>query len=306
MPLTSTPESAIVSDSARVMGEEGWVQERDEDVGEYDDEETPLELDKSDGWIAEGEQAATEETRQASENSEENLDEVHVVEVVEGAEKEEEVDPSPAKPSWQDKHRQRVVFDESKNMYHLGNNREELRRQSTRYYRREDIRDARVLQMAEKEAEEAEIKKVKAARRHTPAHNAADQGNVPLLQEIGENSGRSALLAPNQFGRTPVDFAASGGHLEALQFLYEAVPESFTATDDQGWNAAHVAAVHGHAEVLRYLHQVEPELLTAVDNANRVPADYGAQQGYEWVHVVLAELGADIPVPKKKGYNPDG
>ena len=39
--------------------------------------------------------------------------------------------------------------------------------------------------------EEAEIKKVKAARRHTPAHNAADQGNVPLLQEIGENSGRS-------------------------------------------------------------------------------------------------------------------
>merc|ERR1711871_1312755 len=106
-------ESAIVS--TRVMGEEGWVQERDE--GECDDEETRLELDKSDGWIAEGEQASTEETRQASENSEENVEEVHVVEVVEGAEKEE-VDPSPAEPSWQDKHRQRVVFDESKNMYH--------------------------------------------------------------------------------------------------------------------------------------------------------------------------------------------
>ena len=112
-------------------------------------------------------------------------------------------------------------------------------------------------------------------------------------------------MAPNQFGRTPLDFAASGGHLEVIQYLWEVAPKTFEDTDDQGLNAAHVAAVHGHAEVLRFLHNVAPELLTAPDNAKRVPADYGAQQGYEWVWVVLAELGADIPLPKKTKGNPN-
>jgi len=103
------------------------------------------------------------------------------------------------------------------------------------------------------------------------------------------------LEAPNPFGRTPADFAASAGHLHVMKYLHSVVPTSLSGMDDSGFTPAHGAAVHGHSEVLRFLHEVAPATLVAADKHGRVPADYAAQQMMEGAQQVLAELGADIP-----------
>jgi len=88
-----------------------------------------------------------------------------------------------------------------------------------------------------------------------------------------------------------------------LAWIYERAPATLYAVDDQGWTCAHAAAVHGHGSVLQYIYTVAPETLIAEDDAKRVPADYGATcppGTREEIWAVLADLGADIPVPKPK------
>ncbi|KAI9434232.1 ankyrin repeat-containing domain protein [Lactarius indigo] len=55
-----------------------------------------------------------------------------------------------------------------------------------------------------------------------------------------------------QDSRTPLHWAASGGHLDVIAYLL-ANGAGVDKTDDNGWTALHIAVSSGHEEVVREL-----------------------------------------------------
>ncbi len=88
-------------------------------------------------------------------------------------------------------------------------------------------------------------------RAPTPAINAAKLGHTKCLtlayRELGVFNER------DNFGATPIHFAARNGKLECLEWLVTRSGVSPNAVTISGNTAAHDAAVTGHVDCLKYL-----------------------------------------------------
>ncbi|KAH8977483.1 prosome, macropain 26S subunit, non-ATPase, 10, isoform CRA_c [Lactarius hatsudake] len=85
----------------------------------------------------------------------------------------------------------------------------------------------------------------------TSVHAAAQNNQLSLLRSLVSEDATS-VNAVDTDSRTPLHWAASGGHLDVVAYLL-ANGAGVDKTDDSGWTALHIAASSGHEEVVREL-----------------------------------------------------
>jgi 26S proteasome non-ATPase regulatory subunit 10 len=115
------------------------------------------------------------------------------------------------------------------------------------------------------------------------------EGRLAEVQQLGAG----ALAAADADGRTTLHWAASGGHLETVQYLMAAGLE-VNATDDAGWTPAHVAVSSGHAPVVRALLAGGADGLIA-NATGQLPLHYACSRNrLECAQLLFREGGAGI------------
>ena len=115
------------------------------------------------------------------------------------------------------------------------------------------------------------------------------EGRLAEVQQLGAG----ALAAADADGRTTLHWAASGGHLETVQYLMAAGLE-VNATDDAGWTPAHVAVSSGHAPVVRALLAGGADGLIA-NATGQLPLHYACSRNrLECAQLLFREGGAGV------------
>ena len=104
-----------------------------------------------------------------------------------------------------------------------------------------------------------------------------------------------SLTAPLNGGLSPAHFAAGEGHVPVLQLLYDlggAARSTLTATDDCGVYPAHQAALNGHTKALQLLalDETTRHSLFQKNASGETPGDWG----HDGVKSLLAHLGSKI------------
>ncbi|KAI6654551.1 Espin-like [Oopsacas minuta] len=133
--------------------------------------------------------------------------------------------------------------------------------------------------------------------------NLARDGDLTQLKQK-----KSYILQTGDpYGATPAHYAARGGQLVVLRWLYEEFgKECFRARANSGATIAHDAAALGHLPTLEFiLNQVDPELLDTQDDTGAIPLHLATR--FDHLNVVqwLVEVkGCDPLTPSKKGITP--
>ncbi|RYP74287.1 hypothetical protein DL771_003108 [Monosporascus sp. 5C6A] len=108
--------------------------------------------------------------------------------------------------------------------------------------------------------------------------------------------------AKDSDGRTPLSWAAEGGH-EAVVRLFLKRGAHSEAADKEGRTPLLWAAVRGYGAVMQLLLDRDAHIETA-DNGGRTPLLMAAKNGHEAVVRLLLEKGAEIDAKDKYGLTP--
>ena len=136
----------------------------------------------------------------------------------------------------------------------------------------------------------------KAAR---PAISAARLGHTNCLATAYRNLG--VFNERDDYGATPIHYAARNGRLECLQWLVTRSGISPNAASNNGATAAHDAAAMGHLECLKYL--LQTTRCTAKDSTVEgatvlhMACRFGRLDAVQWL---IECAGSD---PSEKGAN---
>jgi len=135
----------------------------------------------------------------------------------------------------------------------------------------------------------------------TSVHAAAQNNQLSLLRALVSEDATS-VNAVDVDSRTPLHWAASGGHLDVAAYLLANGAE-VDKTDDSGWSPLHIAVSSGHEEVVR-------ELVGAQADVNRkndkgiTPLHYAASKSRIEIGRFLISRGADINARDKANQHP--
>jgi glyoxylase-like metal-dependent hydrolase (beta-lactamase superfamily II) len=132
-------------------------------------------------------------------------------------------------------------------------------------------------------------------------HDAAQQGDLVKIKSLLEKS-PGLLEARSENEKTPLHFAAQGGHKEIVELLVE------DGADVNARNIAletplHYAAAMGYKEIVDLLIS-EGALLNSGTTNGSTPLHYSANIGNSEIIQVLIEKGADINCRNKYGLTP--
>ncbi|XP_066936997.1 espin-like isoform X2 [Clytia hemisphaerica] len=114
------------------------------------------------------------------------------------------------------------------------------------------------------------------------AHYAAAGGHLPILQFLYERD-KTSVTVRNEFDLTPLYVAAQEGQLDCLIWLNKYTRTVRYSTSVEKMNAALVAAQEGRLDCLRYLVRVERELVKAKDRNGFNVIHYAASEGHSRV-----------------------
>ena len=142
----------------------------------------------------------------------------------------------------------------------------------------------------------------------SPIFFASGQGGIgdARLIELIISENVDDLCIKNRFGQTPIDVAASHGHLEVVKVLMSALISSqakVSEADNLGMTSIHYAASWGYLEVLKLL-------IPNVNNLNiqaqdgKTPIYYAAQNGYCEVVRILMTSTENPNTPDNDGITP--
>ena len=106
------------------------------------------------------------------------------------------------------------------------------------------------------------------------------------------NSGKADVEAKDRYGRTPLWFAASGGHEATVKLLIEKGAD-VEAKDEDGRTSLWLAAYRGHDATVKLLVEKGADV-EAKDRYGRTPLSLATEYGYEATVKLLLENGADV------------
>ncbi len=132
-------------------------------------------------------------------------------------------------------------------------------------------------------------------------HDAAIQGDLAKIKSLLETNPR-LLESRNENEKTPLHFAAQGGHKEIVEILLK------NGADVNAKNVAletplHYAAAMGHKEIVDLLISGGAMLNAGTSNGS-TPLHYSANLGNSEIIRVLIEKGADVNCRTKYGATP--
>ena len=108
------------------------------------------------------------------------------------------------------------------------------------------------------------------------------------------NSGANPNTVTGPPRKTPLNIAASGGHLNIVQSLIKRDRATWDKTDDWGWTILHKACAAGNKETLTFLYKKCRKLSNQPDKLGRTPLLVGLLSGIGVdVVTILLEQGED-------------
>lgn len=112
----------------------------------------------------------------------------------------------------------------------------------------------------------------------------------------------------DSLGRTPLHYAAQGGHLNMVTYLdinqQEAAPGQHNWSDCYGSLPLHLACLHGHLIVAGYLITKQKCHPSSRDKKGRMSLHYASENGHVDIVRYLTELGCDPTSQDNQGYTP--
>ena len=130
---------------------------------------------------------------------------------------------------------------------------------------------------------------------------AARDGNLAKIQTLLKDA-PGLVSSKDDFGMTPLHFAASSGRKDAAELLL-ASRASVNAKDNNGWTPLHMAAVYGHKEIAELLLANHADV-NARDNAGMTPLHSAAFNDRTDVAQLLLANHADVHAKDKHGATP--
>lgn len=130
---------------------------------------------------------------------------------------------------------------------------------------------------------------------------AAKNGDLETVKRIFMTS--RGLLVMDEQGATPVHWAAYGGQVHVLQYLFDSPGFSPNERNRNNVTPLHWAAYQGHRDAVDYLISRGAEI-DARDDDGRTPLLVAAAMGQKDVVDYLIQKCADINVVDKKGDTP--
>ena len=124
----------------------------------------------------------------------------------------------------------------------------------------------------------------------TPAHWAAYEGYVSILEELLARDGRMDGRA-NNTGMTPLHWACNQGHLQVAMFLVEVAGCSADSCDGTGATPLMLAAPHNWPRLVFWLNQRAPDTLRAVDRDGDTALHWASYKGSLACVTLLCEFG---------------
>ena len=134
----------------------------------------------------------------------------------------------------------------------------------------------------------------------TPLSYAAQGGHEAIVQQLLARG--ADIEAKDRFGQTPLSFAAQGGHEAVVQQLL-AQGADIEAKARAGRTPLSFAAMRGHEAVVQQLLARGADI-EAKDRAGRTPLSYAAGRGDEAVVQQLLARDADIEAKDEYGWTP--
>jgi ankyrin repeat protein len=110
------------------------------------------------------------------------------------------------------------------------------------------------------------------------------------------------LFSVAEFGGTPLQRAADGGHEDLVEFLL-AAGSDVNARDNTGWTPLHCASNRGHKDVVRLLLASKADV-NAAEDYGRTPLAYAAMNNHKDVVSLLLKNKADVNAKEQKGVPP--
>jgi ankyrin repeat protein len=127
----------------------------------------------------------------------------------------------------------------------------------------------------------------------TPLSWAAENGHEPVVKLLIEK-GADLESKDNEYGRTPLSWAAENGHDSVVKLLVEEGADLESKDNEHGRTPLSWAAENGHDSMVKLLIEDGADLESKDDEYGRTPLSWAAENGHEPVVKLLIEKGADL------------
>ena len=139
-------------------------------------------------------------------------------------------------------------------------------------------------------------------RGRTLVYSASLNGQVEVVKTLLQKEGQQQLDTANDYGWTPINVAADGGHLEVVRLLVEKGAD-MTIAHSAGWTPIHSAAAGGYDDVVKLLVHNGADI-TAADSDGWTLLHKAAGTGNIELARLLTSNGADITAENGGGWTP--
>jgi ankyrin repeat protein len=127
-------------------------------------------------------------------------------------------------------------------------------------------------------------------------------GNNEKTGKLEKSKANVNINKRDEFGRTPLHYAALRGGKEEVQRLLE-IGADVNAKDNYLFSPLHYAAKRGHGEVVRLL-LAKKAVLNSEDHYLCTPLHHAAVKGHREIAAMLMDAGADLNAKDKNGQRP--